>query len=565
AYNSLGDYRQVIDFYEQHLAIAREIGDRGGEGAALGNLGIAYRSLGNYRQAIDFHEQHLAIAREIGDRGGEGGALNNLGFAYLDAEQFTLAETALAQALDIWDALRDSDLPDADKISLFETQRNSFISLQRVLVAQEKVGPALEVAERGRGRAFAELLSQQLSTDEAVLNPAPPNLNTIQALAQQQQTTLVQYSLIRFTDGYAALYIWVVSPTGDITFRRQPLDGVDLSSLVTTARQSIGVRGDRATIALEPTPQALAQQQAQTEANLRQLYDLLIAPIADLLPTDAEQPVVFMPQGELFLVPFAALVNADGQYLIENHTILTAPSIQVFGLANEAASTTVGANGGSPFSANNTLIVGNPTMPTVTFLSEGGTLQDVRLDPLGGAQREAEAISSFLKTPALLGGAATEAAVKQRMAGANVIHLATHGLLEYGDPRETGTRDLPGAIALAPGSGNDGLLTSAEILGMNLQANLAILSACDTGRGRITGDGVVGLSRAFVAAGVPSIIVSLWAVDDAATANLMVAFYDNWQQSGDKAQALRQAMLTTMAQHPDPRLWAAFTLIGSAD
>ncbi|MGB7313831.1 MAG: tetratricopeptide repeat protein, partial [Nodosilinea sp.] len=82
AYDSLGDYRQAIDFHEQDLAIAREIGDRGGEGGALGNLGVAYDNLGDYRQAIDFHEQHLAIAREIGDRGGEGGALGNLGIAY---------------------------------------------------------------------------------------------------------------------------------------------------------------------------------------------------------------------------------------------------------------------------------------------------------------------------------------------------------------------------------------------------------------------------------------------------------------------------------------------------
>ncbi|MFH7245108.1 MAG: tetratricopeptide repeat protein [Spirulina sp.] len=565
-YAYLGQYQYAIEFYQQHLAIAREIGDREGEGNTLNNLGLAYNYLGDYRQAIGFYEQALAIARDIQNRLGEGLALSNLGLTYSNTERFALAETALAQALDIWDALRDSDLPDADKISLFETQRNSFLLLQRVLVAQDKVGPALEVAERGRGRAFAELLSQRLSSEDAVLDAAPPQLSDIKALAQEQQTTLITYSVIRFTDeddDDGVLHIWVVSPTGDLTFRRQPLDGVDLSSLVTTARQSLGVRGDRlATAIVELTPEALARQQAETEANLRQLYDVLIAPIADLLPADPTQPVVFMPQDELFLVPFAALKAPDDQYLIENHTILTSPSIQVFGLATEAKAATVRANGGSS-ATRNPLIVGNPTMPSVTFLSEGGSFQDVQLSSLPGAQREAEAISGFLQTPALLGSAATKTAVQQRMAEADVIHLATHGLLEYGDPQQTGTRDLPGAIALAPGSGEDGLLTAAEILQMDLRADLAVLSACDTGRGRITGDGVIGLSRAFVAAGVPSIIVSLWAVDDQATADLMVAFYDHWQQSGDKAQALRQAMLTTMETHPDPRLWSAFTLIGS--
>lgn len=565
-YFKLGNYRQALGFHEQSLAISREISDRFGEGASLGNLGNTYANLGDYRQAISFHEQFLAIAREIGDRSSEGTALNNLGAAYLDNEQFSLAETALADALDVLDVLRDPDLPDADKISLFETQRSSFLLLQRALVAQEKIGPALEVAERGRGRAFAELLSQQLSSENVVLDAAPPQLDDIKALAQEQQTTLITYSIIRFDDeddDDGVLHIWVVSPTGNLTFRRQPLDDVDLASLVTTARQSLGVRGDRlATAIVEPTPDALAHQQAETEANLRQLYDVLIAPIADLLPADPTQPVVFMPQDELFLVPFAALKTPDGQYLIENHTILTSPSIQVFGLATEAKATTIRANGGSA-AIRNPLIVGNPTMPSVTFLSEGGSFQDVRLSSLPGAQREAEAISGFLQTPALLGSDATKAAVQQRMAEADVIHLATHGLLEYGDPQQTGTRDFPGAIALAPGGGNDGLLTAAEILQMNLRADLAVLSACDTGRGRITGDGVIGLSRALVAAGVPSVVVSLWAVDDEATADLMVAFYDHWQQSGDKAQALRQAMLTTMESHPDPRLWSAFTLIGS--
>ena len=94
---------------------------------------------------------------------------------------------------------------------------------------------------------------------------------------------------------------------------------------------------------------------------------------------------------------------------------------------------------------------------------------------------------------------------------------------------------------------------------------MAILSACDTGRGRITGDGVIGLSRALITAGVPSVIVSLWAVPDAPTAALMAEFYHQLQQGQPKAQALRQAMLATMATHPDPRDWAAFTLIGVAD
>jgi CHAT domain-containing protein len=145
------------------------------------------------------------------------------------------------------------------------------------------------------------------------------------------------------------------------------------------------------------------------------------------------------------------------------------------------------------------------------------------------------------------------------MLSSELLHFATHGLLD-----DFGT-GIPGAIALAADSHNDGLLTAAEIKDLNLTAGLVVLSACDTGLGDISGDGVIGLSRSFIAAGVPSVVVSLWSVPDAPTAELMTEFYRQMQQGQDKAQALRQAMLTTMKTNPAPRDWAAFTVIGVAD
>jgi CHAT domain-containing protein len=102
-------------------------------------------------------------------------------------------------------------------------------------------------------------------------------------------------------------------------------------------------------------------------------------------------------------------------------------------------------------------------------------------------------------------------------------------------------------------------------LDLKLNAELVVLSACNTGRGKLTGDGVVGLSRALISAGVPSIIVSLWPVPDDSTGKLMAEFYRQLQLNPNKAQALRQAMLITMKMHPKPQDWAAFTLIGEAE
>jgi CHAT domain-containing protein len=187
-----------------------------------------------------------------------------------------------------------------------------------------------------------------------------------------------------------------------------------------------------------------------------------------------------------------------------------------------------------------------------------------QLEDLIGAKQEALEVAQFLKTHALIGDEATKANVLPKLTQARFIHLATHGLLD--DFEGLG---VPGAIALAPsgnGEPNDGLLTASEISDMKLSAELVVLSACNTGRGWVTGDGVIGLSRSLITAGVPSVLISLWSVPDTSTAELMTEFYRNMQQKKlDKAQALRQAMLTTMKTHPNPRNWAAFTLIGEAE
>ncbi|MEO0538901.1 MAG: CHAT domain-containing tetratricopeptide repeat protein [Cyanobacteria bacterium P01_A01_bin.123] len=558
----LGQYDEALTLYQQRLILARSSADIRGEANSLGGLGDIYRQQGDYQQAIAFYEQELALNREVGDLNVESSALENLGIAYLASGEPELAIESLTAASTVTESLRDSNLSDIDKIALFETLISGYEFLQRAYIAQPNYELAFEVAELSKARALAELVIQSENASTiAITSAQSPDLSAIQSLSQTERKTLVTYSLVPADEGFGAvLYIWLVSPQGEIIFRQQPLTDINLSDLVIDTRNAIGVRGtDRNAPVPTYSPEQLAQLQAEQDEKLSQLHDLLIDPIADLLPDDPNQPVVFIPQDELFLVPFPALKDDNGDYLIENHTILTAPSIQVLQLTHDIADSRNGATTDQP------VIVGNPTMPTVTFLTDDGEFVDTQLTPLYGALQEANAVSEFLGTSALTGDQATESTVKQQLASADLIHLATHGLLEYGDPRETGTRDVPGAIALTPGNGEDGLLTAAEILQMDLQADLVVLSACDTGRGRITGDGVIGLSRSFIAAGVPSVVVSLWAVPDAPTADLMTEFYRQLDEGQTKAQALRQAMLITMQDHPDPKDWAAFTLIGESE
>ena len=135
------------------MAIAREIKDRHSEGAALGNLGNAYLSLGDYAKAIEYAQQQLAIVREIKDRQSEGGVLNNLGLALSNSGNLPAAEKTLLDSIKVLESLR-AGLDDANKVSIFETQTNPYVILQKVFIAQKKTNDALEIAERGRARAF---------------------------------------------------------------------------------------------------------------------------------------------------------------------------------------------------------------------------------------------------------------------------------------------------------------------------------------------------------------------------------------------------------------------------
>jgi CHAT domain-containing protein/Flp pilus assembly protein TadD len=560
-YRYLGDYTKAIDYCQQSLVSAKGIKDRQGERNALSNLGNAYFFLGDYAKAIDYQQQSLAILREIADKSGERTVLNNLGYSLLKSGKLSEAENMLRTGIKVGETLRESlGSNDTFKVSIFEGQARTYSLLQQALIAQNKTNEALEIAERGRARAFVELWANRFTPSTTQSTIAAPSLPKIQQIAKEQNATLVEYSIINdeFQVGgkvqtkESELYIWVIKPTGEVTFRRADLkplwqqQSTTLTGLVFDSRESIGARG-RGLGAV-----ARVDEESQTN-RLQQLHQLLIDPIADLLPTDPNARVVFIPQNTLFLVPFPALVDASGKYLIEKHTLLTAPAIQVLEFTRQRRQFV-------PGEAKDVLVVGNPTMPRV---SSGIGQPPQQLPSLPAAQQEATEIATLFNTQAITGNGATKAVVVQKMSQARVIHLATHGLLDYlkiflGLPGA-------GAVALAPSGQDNGLLTTEEILNLKLNAELVVLSACDTGNGKITGDGIIGLSRSLITAGVPSVIVSLWSVPDAPTAFLMTQFYKNLQQNPDKAQALRSAMLITMKQHPNPKDWAAFTLIGEAE
>ncbi len=559
-----GKPTDAIANFQKALQIQQSTGVHPDEAVTLRELGLAYAAQGKLPQAIKTLQQAAIIHHTVNDREQEGITLSELGNLLLANQQLEAAETALSNAIQIFEKQRVG-LSDRDNVALFETQLKTYQRLQEVLIKLNRFSLALEVAERGRARAFIELLAKRVSTTQLIDQAAAPiTLEQIKGIAKSHQATLVEYTVLPH-----AVYIWVIKPTGEIAFRQTTLNPspgltasaqtpttavtrgeriptksvLNLTTLVTQTRDAISARTRSGTTVpekLDTTQQTFQLSLVDMHSQLQSMHQLLIEPIADLLPQDPHDRVIFIPHGALFLVPFAALRNGQGKYLIDQHTILTVPSIQVLNLTQQEQN----QGNQQPSTTSTSLIVGAPSpMP------EG-------LQPLEGMKLEATEIAKLLNSHALIGQQATKAAIVPQMQQARLIHLATHGLFDDVD-------GIGSKIALASSNPDDGFLTAEEILNLKLQANLVVLSACNTGRGKITGDGVIGLSRSLISAGVPSVVVSLWSVFDSSTSVLMTEFYRNWHERKlDKAQALRQAMLSLKKENDDPIEWAAFTLIG---
>ena len=205
------------------------------------------------------------------------------------------------------------------------------------------------------------------------------------------------------------------------------------------------------------------------------------------------------------------------------------------------------------------LLVGNPTMPEVR--TPGG--EELRLDALPGAEEEVRQIAGLIPAERLtikVGAEADRASVEGLLERHGILHFATHGWADARDP-------LGSFVVLAEAGDGDGpLLTARRVMDKTVAADLVTLSACQTGLGQVSGEGVIGLSRAFIVAGARATLVSLWNVSDRATAKMMSAFYRHYLELDDKAVALERAAreLRDTPEFAGPRYWAPFIVVGAA-
>jgi CHAT domain-containing protein len=277
----------------------------------------------------------------------------------------------------------------------------------------------------------------------------------------------------------------------------------------------------------------------------RALFGLLVAPAGAV--TAGTTRLLVAPDASLWELPFQALQDGEGRFLVERAAIAYAPSLTALTTARAAP---------RPERPRELLALGNPV------LAAGGP------PPLVEAERQVAAIAR--RFPAGLrdvrvGPAATEAAIKAEAGRSRIVHIAAHGTLDAASP-------MYSALLLAPGSAeDDGRFEARELAELDLDSSLVVLSACETARGRVSaGEGIIGLSWAALVAGARRVVVSQWKVDAASTTDLMTGFYRHLRAPADapaqdEADALRAAALELLRSPASrhPFYWAAFTVVGA--
>jgi CHAT domain-containing protein/Flp pilus assembly protein TadD len=498
-----GKPKEARHFYMQALPLLQKSGDRLRETTVLLHLG---RLEADPRVSTELHERVLAQAEAAGYRAVQAGALLGLARNYRRRGDPPAALRAVERALDRIESLRDEPESEELRISFFATQQNAYEFLIDLRMALHRREPGA-----GHDRRAFEAAEQARARGLLDARDArPARLEEIQALLAPG-TLLLEYAL-----GGDRSFLWAVTRGGLASFELPPREEIE-----TAVRRTHHL--------LESSHRTLARRQA--EMALEDASRLLLGPVAGRI--GESRRVVIVGDGALPMLPFAALPG------LAQREVVSLPS------ASMLAATHREAAGRHPVPAPATLaVLADPVLKG--------------FEPLPFSREEAEAILALVspaRSLAALGAAATrEMVTSGRLRGYRIIHFATHARLDSERPERSG-------IALS-----DGFLRSPEIQKLDLPADLVVLSACQTALGQeVRGEGLIGLTRSFLSAGARQVLVSLWPVEDRATAELMRRFYRGMLAEGrPPAEALRaaQASLRREPGWEAPYFWAGFVLQG---
>lgn len=616
-YLKLNIPQKALDNFRQGLPLYRTVGDRRGEASVLYGLARVARQQEKLTEALQHSEAALTISEAVRlDTGSQQARTAYFGTVqqYYQFNIDVLMQLHRAQPTAGFAALALQASERARARSLLEELAEARADIRQgvdpALLARErelqqllntKAQRQLQLQEQRSAEASVKGLQQDLSTLEdeyrqvqvkirqnspryaALTQPQPLGLAELQA--QLDADTL----LLEFALGAERSYLWAVTKTGLTAYELPPQ--AQIANAVQTLNRSLTARGVRV-LGESPAQQRtrLAQADAQLNAAAQTLSRLILSPVAAQLK---QQPLVIVADGALQYVPFAMLpepapASESGQAaipLIVNHELVTLPSASTLAeLRKESAGRAIAPKmlavlADPVFSradAQNRLATGNaatakaaPRARSIQHEEEKAPVSLGRFQAprLPFTRQEAERIYALAPAAQSLKAldyqANRAAATSPELSQYRYLHFATHGMVDSDHP---GMSALVLSLVDEKGQPQDGFLRAHELYNLNLPAELVVLSACQTALGKdYKGEGLVGLTRGFMYAGASRVVVSLWNVNDKATAELMVRFYERMLKDGQRpAAALRSAQVEMWKQKPweAPYYWAAFVLQG---
>lgn len=604
------EYGEAIEFFQKALHIEEELSAPDYTATTLIDLADAYNSKGDFEEALRLSTRAQKLAETGLQIQPVWRAHLQAGSAYRGLGQVDRAKAEYARAIAIIEDIRLHVAGGESEQAVFFVNRlEPYRRMMELLVTEGSNAEAFEYAERAKARVLVDILKsgrpqldavlteeerrrdRELRTQLASLNiglmrqPAPSvrGRDPQSSLQSELQNARLEYAAFQ-TRLYAA-HPEIRTHRGEM----EPIGLRDAQQLISadSAFVEFGVTADRlylfvssgadarqAPSKLEVFVQPIEEQklgelvkqfrQQLADRDLRfrttasRLYQLVLGPASGSL--SGKKKLVVIPDGVLWDLPLQALLSSAGRYLLEDHSIAYAPSLT----ALQAMTRVKQQRRREPGKAT-LLAMGNPAGaaaaenggPTAVNGSASGTLSRTEIEV-----RELGKIYGSEHSRLYIGQEATESRFKAEAGNADVLHLATHGVLDDASP-------LYSYVMLASegtGRSEDGLLEANDLLQMQLRAELVVLSACETARGRIgAGEGIIGLSWALFVSGVPSTVLSQWKVDSESTTRLMTAFHRIRQSGITDAQALRVAALRVRRDpaYQHPFYWAPFIMLGA--
>ncbi|MBD2126487.1 CHAT domain-containing protein [Microcoleus sp. FACHB-1] len=604
-YDDLGEKQKALEYYNQSLPLRRIVGDKAGEALTLYNIASLERDRGNLNEALTQIEAAINIIENLRTKIGSQQLRASYFASVQDYYEFyidllmQLHKTNPSKGYDAL-ALQASERARARTLLEFLTEAQANIrqgANPKLLEQENTLQQRFDALEKRRIELFSGQWTnkqvQAVEQERTVLQeeyqqvqeqirrtspryaslkyPQPLTLSEIQQQVLDDDTLLLEYSL-----GEDRSYLWAVTKTSISSYelpKRADIEKAAQSFYQNTGKQKAPEQRGLGAIPREDSLEVTTQ-----------LSQMLLSPVAGQL---AGKRLLIVSDGALQYLPFAALPTPDSLGkdknpvpLIVNHEIVNLPSASTVAIIRQdtngrkLAPKKVAVIADPVFSKDDerlkTSVSAQPVNPNdldSLALTRSAREADVTFQRLPFTRKESDRILSLIpntQSQSAFDFAANRAtAISPQLGQYQIVHFATHGILNSTNPELSG---VVLSLVDAKGTPQNGFLRLNDIFNLNLPAELVVLSACETGLGKeIKGEGLVGLTRGFMYAGSPRVLVSLWSVADEGTSELMTRFYKKMLQDNLKpAAALRAAQIEMLqdATWKSPYYWAAFTLQG---